>query len=88
MQEVRFAGGSQLKILQSCAFKDCEKLRAICLPDGLLEIGKECFNGCNIKNLQIPQSVTAIGENAIPITSATITRDYVENILREQNSVL
>ena len=83
MQEVRFVGGSQLKILQSCAFKDCEKLQAINLPDGLREIGKECFNGCNLQSAYIPPSVAIIGVNALPPTVFTITRDYVVHALQK-----
>lgn len=48
------------------AFKNCETLEQITLPDGLISINKEAFDNCNkITEFIIPNSVTSIGSMAV-----------------------
>jgi len=42
------------------AFKDCFSLEKLTLRDGLKTIGAFAFDGCAIKNLQIPRTLTSI----------------------------
>ena len=46
------------------AFLYCENLQEINLPEGLQEIGAHAFSSCKNLELQIPDSVTEIGEDA------------------------
>lgn len=45
-------------------FACCSSIKNITLGDGVEEIGKEAFYGCDITDLYIPQNVVAIGDNA------------------------
>ncbi len=47
------------------AFRNCQSLTGIIIPDGVTEIGREAFDGCSsLTSITIPESVTSIGENA------------------------
>ena len=47
------------------AFRDCQALVSVTLPDGLIEIGRGAFeDAISLKSIQIPASVTSIGERA------------------------
>lgn len=50
--------------LQLYAFKDCNNLKGITLPEGLTTIGNKAFNNAHIFGVTIPASVTTIGESA------------------------
>lgn len=52
-------------ILEDYAFRDCEDLASIKLPESIKSIGNDAFDGCNsLKNIDIPSSVTEIGDAA------------------------
>ena len=44
------------------AFKGCSNLRVALLPEGLLSIGKEAFNGSGLVRVEIPSTITSIPE--------------------------
>ena len=47
------------------AFKDCEYLESIVIPDRVTFIGKRAFSGCTrLKSIVLPDRVTFIGESA------------------------
>ncbi len=47
------------------AFKNCNKLTTIEIPNTITSIGKDAFSGCSVlKQFIIPESVTYIGSNA------------------------
>ncbi|MDE6083177.1 MAG: leucine-rich repeat domain-containing protein, partial [Muribaculaceae bacterium] len=46
------------------AFKDCDKITAVELPESLEKIGKDAFEGTSISSLVVPDKVTSIGEGA------------------------
>ena len=47
------------------AFKDCENLISISIPDGVENIGDHAFADCkNLTSISIPNSVTSIGKSA------------------------
>ncbi|MBE6693748.1 MAG: leucine-rich repeat domain-containing protein [Ruminococcaceae bacterium] len=53
------------KFIHSDAFANCERLKSITLPEGLLEIGSDSFVNCfSLTAVNIPQNVTRIGEYA------------------------
>ncbi len=48
--------------IETGAFRDCENLAEVMLPDGLLSIGAEAFSGCYaLSDITIPDSVTHVG---------------------------
>ncbi len=56
---------STIESLAIGAFKNCESLTDINLPEGLLYISNETFAGCyNLKTLSIPSSVRTINSNS------------------------
>ena len=59
------------------AFRDCENLTSITIPNSVTEIGAWAFKDCyNLTSITIPNSVTSIGEGAFAdcynLTSITI----------------
>ena len=59
------------------AFRGCEKLSLLSLPDGLLRIEEEAFSGCvSLPSLILPSSVKQIGDRAfygcLSLTSLTL----------------
>ncbi|MBQ9162636.1 MAG: leucine-rich repeat domain-containing protein [Clostridia bacterium] len=53
------------KFIHSRAFSNCENLKSITFPEGLLEIGSDSFVNCfSLTSVNIPQNVTRIGEYA------------------------
>ncbi len=68
--------GNGVQIISRGAFRNCEMLKEITLPDTLLTIGEEAFLNCGIERITIPASVNAIYENAFkscPIMTAART---------------
>jgi len=66
------------------AFKYCENLRSISMPEKLKTIGNFAFNGCNkLENITIPDGVIVIGKGAfagcVSFTSITIPKSVSSN---------
>ena len=56
---------SDTKAIGEHAFKDCQNLDEVCLPDGLASIADYAFEDCtNLVKMTIPDSVKTIGEFA------------------------
>ena len=53
------------KVICDSAFRWCESLKSIVIPDSVTEIGEYAFGGCeSLQSIVIPESVTEIGEDA------------------------
>lgn len=63
--EIRFEEGSQLEVIDEYAFNAMDHLEKINLPQGLKEIRLAGLRGLNVKAIDIPSSVTFIGEEAL-----------------------
>lgn len=46
-----------IRALLKSAFEDCRNLKKITLPEGLIHIGDNCFNGSGLMEIEIPNSV-------------------------------
>lgn len=65
LEEVRFAGRSNVRAIGNEAFRGCYKLSRINLPEGLEAIGDQCFYGCSsLRSIDLPRSLSTIGEEA------------------------
>lgn len=63
--------GHRLVKIQPDAFRDCQEVIEMVIPEGVREIGSGAFQGCpKLRLLALPASVTYIGEDAIPDISA------------------
>lgn len=61
IMEIHFAPGSQLKLINAAAFRDCQGLTSIELPDTVTTIGTQAFKGCSrLEKLILPESLTSI----------------------------
>lgn len=60
LRNVEFASESQLKTIEGGAFRYCEKLQDIIIPNGVEKIGTGAFAGTGLVELEIPDSVTEI----------------------------
>ena len=49
-----------IRALLKSAFEDCRNLKKITLPEGLIHIGDNCFNGSGLMEIEIPNSVREI----------------------------
>lgn len=64
LQSVTFEGTS-LSSLGTSAFKGCEELVSINLPEGLTELGEEVFMNCtSLTEIVLPSTLRTIGESA------------------------
>lgn len=60
---LNFSGCTGITELPALAFKDCENLTGITLPEGLTALGASCFESCsNLTAISLPEHVTALGE--------------------------
>lgn len=73
---VVFEKGSVCESIGNSAFRECNYLTNIALPDGMTSIGNWSFDYCtSLTNIIIPNSVTSIGQGAFsdcPIENAII----------------
>ena len=57
--------GKNVTAIGEAAFKNCESIINILLPDGITEIAYDAFYGCsNLTTINIPDGVTSIGNHA------------------------
>lgn len=80
---IDFSRCEELKDIGSCAFCYCESLKEIVLPSSLKKIGQSAFCSCQLKGIDIPDSVEYIGSDAfssnMQLVAATIgvsAKDY------------
>ena len=63
--------------IEKNAFKDCEHITSVKLPDTLVEIGNSAFEGCkNMATINLPKNIMSLGEsvfeNCDALTELTI----------------
>lgn len=59
-----FEDESKLIDIGESAFKNCNNLKNISLPEGLKCIGNSCFYKCDLNKIVIPNSVMVMGDDA------------------------
>lgn len=65
------------KFIHSSAFKDCNSLTSIAIPDSVTSIGYWAFSGCkSLTSIEIPDSVTSIGNYAFRGCSALTSINF------------
>ncbi len=78
-------GGLPVTSIGDCAFKKCDRIVSVVIPDGVKTIGNGAFEECvSLVNITIPNSVTYLGSSAFSNCenlTGNITIPYgVENI--------
>lgn len=78
-----FAEGIEHLNFESGVFTECEGLKHVALPEGLLNIGDEVFLRCTgLRSVRLPSTLLEIGDGAFALcsklTSITIPKSVVE----------
>ena len=69
--EVNFASEGNLKIIDTFAFSECNKLETIEFPDGVEDLGRAvCYMSESLVNIVIPDSVKHVGSFAFNATKS------------------
>lgn len=63
IEEVSFADG--LEVVEESAFRVCENLVRVDLPDTVREIGDDAFFDTNLESFHIPAALESLGKNAL-----------------------
>ena len=53
------------------AFKDCNNLKSISIPNSVTKIGPEAFASCSLTTLNLPNTISEIGDRAFADSSLT-----------------
>ena len=70
-----------VRVIKSCAFKNCNKLKQIKFPKSLQSIEYEAFNSCiNLSDIKIPSNVTEIQEEVFSNCKNLKSIELSENI--------
>lgn len=94
LETVIFEDGIGLDKLREWTFNGCEALKNIILPEGLQEIGEDCFLVSGLEFIHIPSTVTNIGYGAfghclsmkkIEVDNASKNYKTIDNVLFELN---
>ena len=64
IEHVDFSKSVNLRIIDIGAFSDCDHLRSVDLPDGLVKIQESAFINSALEHVFIPKSVSQIGLDA------------------------
>ncbi|ELP84790.1 hypothetical protein EIN_075990 [Entamoeba invadens IP1] len=79
---------SNLSSIRSNAFVNCVNLKIIELPQSLKSIENWAFTECGITKIDIPKSVTFVGECAFACCENLKLATFPENVFEEQNVFL
>ena len=55
---------SKIKVITWYAFRDCSSLQSVELHDSITGFGNESFAGCDLREITLPKSTTAVGNHA------------------------
>lgn len=67
--------------IRDYAFRDCDSLKSIVLPDTVKNIGQYAFYGCNeLTSITMPNSVTTIGQSAFQYCSKLTSLTFPSSI--------
>lgn len=79
LQTIAFAPKSELT-LGEAAFSDCESLQSCTLPEkNIFEIPKECFMLTALHSVYLPESISAVGEDAFAFCDSLSKIDVFNN---------
>lgn len=74
---------TQIKTIRVSCFHGCQSLDEVIFPEQLDSIEREAFCGCNLSELNFPQTLTFVGEDAFdgtPWCSKQPSTVYINNI--------
>ena len=89
LQSVKFIPNSVVVSIGESAFKGCERLEKITIPNSVTTIGNSAFKGCeSLEKITIPNSVASIGDSAFwecsgltEITNQSTTPQPIKNLV-------
>ena len=80
VREVRFP--STLVEIGCAAFRSCERLKSVLLPDGLRRIGANAFWGSGLETVALPPGLRSVGSGAF-VTCAKLCSAELNEGLEE-----
>lgn len=81
LESVTFKEGCQLEKIGEYAFRFCESLKAINLPDTVTEIGKYAFADCSsATTLKLPANIETLGDYAFAATDSLVSVEFPESL--------
>lgn len=81
LETIDFENNSKLTMIGNNAFRECNSLKSINIPDGVGSIENETFKGCSsLTSVNIPDNVDAIGDDAFSGCSSLILDKLPENL--------
>ena len=69
-----------LKRVEYRAFMDCERLRAVQLPEGLEYVGKTSFSGAGIESVEFPASLRTVAQASFCMCKNLTTAKFHEGL--------
>jgi hypothetical protein len=79
LTDVNFANGSNLQIIDTSAFMNCQRLTSIGIPLSVTTIGGNAFASARISSIEIPANVTTIGLGALYVENSIIVNENNPN---------
>ena len=86
LETVTIASGSELEIIRTGAFQECNRLASINLPDSVERIEQNAFRNCKyLTSITLPQELEYLGSHAFAecerLSKITVNSEYITEVI-------